>query len=1308
MKRILFLIALLTVVNLYARVDFSFNDYQVNINGTPEYKLITVKIGRNQYIRIESEMKGYSTLPGEAEIPSVTKLIALPHTGNYVVSSITYDYEIKKLDKPLIQMGWEENVKKNNEFFSKDEWFPSETIKIARPSIMRNYRFTGVTVFPFKYNPQKNELKILKNIKVELKLERSINDNPLTRNTDNLYSEQFYQIAKSNILGINESRGTGERNYLFIIDTNFHFNYLSILKSEKQKLGYRVYLASLEEIGTDKENIKNYIQNAYDNWEYPPENVLLFGDTSGSFFMPTYTVEGTYMPMDVTDLPYTLVSGNDYFPDIMIGRISVRSQNQLMTVLNKIIHYETSPPMDSDWFSTAIMCCDMGETYNDYENLPSAKETKEVARQKLESYGYTTVHTFYAPEDTNLQTLKSYINAGCSLINYRGFGGPIYWTAILLNEGYMLKNDDIPYFTNGYKLPFVTSIVCAGGDFGCNNTSVCFGEMWVGVGTPTNPKGAIGFIGPSEHDTKTWFNNANDQGIYQGFTYENLQTGAQMLLRGKMELYRNFPFGHEMGDSHVSDQFYFYVYNLLGDPGLTVWSHMPKQIVSFERLTDQEGNIRFKVSDQYSNNKDFIVSITKDDSLYFVGKTDVNGIVVFPNILSSGEYIATASKKSYLPSSMNFEIINQDLAISEYEISPLVLHNNMDFTLDVSIKNISENTLQNLIFSSVSTDYITINSQSQNLENLAPNENYVFHLEGTISNVWNQIIDTALSITVSYDQGEKEFSIPLSLHTPYLELNLADNFSIPDNVTNYDFNIPVKNISDYETGAINAVLTSFGNDINIIQNSVQTDNLYPNQSYNFIFPIDVASVISGYTGDFKLELYSANQKMQEFDFYVPIGEVDSEDPTISYGYAALESNDNNSFINPTYNWVEICPEEGLPGTLISRQNQTIDGYYSYISLPFPVNYYGRDYYEITFSSNGWISMGEAAGNYFRNRVIPSGAGPSAMIAPYWDDLDVNANAYYYYDTANQRFIVEWYQTRHEDTNENYSFEVILYPSQNNKFSDILFQYKSIGDTDADGNYSTVGIETSDQEKGICMEFAHTPAPTAHQFEDNYAILFTDVNNLALPLISASYDDFDISMVVEDEMQFTVSLENTTDYPIKTRAFVSYENERDWIEFESDTLTVIDNNELGFTINPHNLSPLSDYKAYLEILTEYQQLIVVPIHLQTLADANTNDIASSSTNLGKIYPNPFVLGDSKKSKMKISYNVSKKSVINISVYNLKGEKVKTLLNKVIPAGKYQTDWDMKDANGQSVASGIYFYKLTSDRKDVSIKKCVIVK
>ncbi|MCK4695532.1 MAG: T9SS type A sorting domain-containing protein, partial [Candidatus Cloacimonetes bacterium] len=60
-----------------------------------------------------------------------------------------------------------------------------------------------------------------------------------------------------------------------------------------------------------------------------------------------------------------------------------------------------------------------------------------------------------------------------------------------------------------------------------------------------------------------------------------------------------------------------------------------------------------------------------------------------------------------------------------------------------------------------------------------------------------------------------------------------------------------------------------------------------------------------------------------------------------------------------------------------------------------------------------------------------------------------------------------------------------------------------------------------------------------------------------------------------------------------------------------------------------------------------------------------------------------------------------------IYNIKGQKIKTLLNDKMDAGFHKVIWDGRDSNGKRVSSGIYFYKLKTG-KFTSIKKMILLR
>lgn len=73
-----------------------------------------------------------------------------------------------------------------------------------------------------------------------------------------------------------------------------------------------------------------------------------------------------------------------------------------------------------------------------------------------------------------------------------------------------------------------------------------------------------------------------------------------------------------------------------------------------------------------------------------------------------------------------------------------------------------------------------------------------------------------------------------------------------------------------------------------------------------------------------------------------------------------------------------------------------------------------------------------------------------------------------------------------------------------------------------------------------------------------------------------------------------------------------------------------------------------------------------------------------------YPNPF------NPETNISFSLAHDQKISLNIYNVKGQKVRNLYNGHIPAGSHQIRWDGRDRAGNHLGSGVYFYRLETER------------
>ena len=116
----------------------------------------------------------------------------------------------------------------------------------------------------------------------------------------------------------------------------------------------------------------------------------------------------------------------------------------------------------------------------------------------------------------------------------------------------------------------------------------------------------------------------------------------------------------------------------------------------------------------------------------------------------------------------------------------------------------------------------------------------------------------------------------------------------------------------------------------------------------------------------------------------------------------------------------------------------------------------------------------------------------------------------------------------------------------------------------------------------------------------------------------------------------------------------------------------------------------DYYGFLEVSVEED--------VETVPDIYT---------LSQNYPNPF------NSITTIKYQLPKDSKVILEIYNLAGQKVKTLVDENLSAGFYTASWNGKDSRGQAVVGGIYFYRIAVETNSgeadfVSTKKLILLR
>ncbi|PID27474.1 MAG: hypothetical protein CSB55_08795 [Candidatus Cloacimonadota bacterium] len=109
----------------------------------------------------------------------------------------------------------------------------------------------------------------------------------------------------------------------------------------------------------------------------------------------------------------------------------------------------------------------------------------------------------------------------------------------------------------------------------------------------------------------------------------------------------------------------------------------------------------------------------------------------------------------------------------------------------------------------------------------------------------------------------------------------------------------------------------------------------------------------------------------------------------------------------------------------------------------------------------------------------------------------------------------------------------------------------------------------------------------------------------------------------------------------------------------------------------------------------------------VADKDEDIALPNVLTLSQNYPNPFADGETRNGTT-INFFLPKDENISLSVYNTKGQKVKTLIgNEKFAKGKHTVTWNGSNSSGKKVGSGVYFYKLQTKSESVN-RKMIFIK
>lgn len=120
-------------------------------------------------------------------------------------------------------------------------------------------------------------------------------------------------------------------------------------------------------------------------------------------------------------------------------------------------------------------------------------------------------------------------------------------------------------------------------------------------------------------------------------------------------------------------------------------------------------------------------------------------------------------------------------------------------------------------------------------------------------------------------------------------------------------------------------------------------------------------------------------------------------------------------------------------------------------------------------------------------------------------------------------------------------------------------------------------------------------------------------------------------------------------------------------------------------------------------TIYTAAYIVPQQTTTVSREIDQGTTPSQYFLHQNYPNPF----NPRTNIRFEVPGASAGTVNLTIFNLIGQKLKTLVSEPLPAGSYLVNWDGTDEQGYNLSSGIYFYRLSTELF-VDTKRLVLIR
>ncbi|MBW6513277.1 MAG: choice-of-anchor D domain-containing protein [Candidatus Syntrophosphaera sp.] len=1070
----------------------------------PQWKLERVERGGETLHKVSVAGAQYIFIDEEETLPVFATMVAIPYSGG--VSLNLLGSESQSSDQVRLDFDAALTAERNNGRYAS-ELYPADQVLISEPQVLRDFRVVSLNIYPFQYDQASRQLIVRQNVDIRIDFNSSPSLNEIA--PPQSYSSAFERIYRGLILNYDQMTDrtlTYSSPRMLVIYGNYsdtaYLNKVNEYVNWKRQKGFIVNSVSTATAGTTYTAIKTYIQNQYNNLATRPDYIVLIGDVTGSMAVPTYN---SYI-----DYYYTWLAGGDNLGDVIIGRISVETTEQMINYMAKISSFEQQlNPDTASWLNKMVLVGDSASS--GISTIYTNEYIYDTSLHVNPDYTYTKVYG----SSPSSATINAAINQGVAFYNYRGYIGMSGWPSTMSS------------MNNAYRLFHAVFITCSTGTFGSGTSTT---EAVVRYGSAATLGGAVTAIGMATSSTHTPMNNCLDVGIFHGIYPLGMRDMGEAMLYGK--LYLNAVYGV----SNATQAYNFAGYcNIMGDPSAAVYVGMPSSfsIEAPDILAAGTANMGVTVRNSINQPVEGVsVSLTNTSGLQVLAFTNADGFAMLelPGTLS-GSLNLTVNKDGFIPASQTISIntvggvVYDDMAVDDDQDGSSVGNSdgyaNPGETIElyVSLKNTTTSNVLLTADVTCNDPYVGLISFNRiEYDDIAPGDTglnlnaIVFTIDPSCPDQ-HQIV---LEMSVESTAGDWTVYVPVVVNSGKLEIQ---SYSFVGSTGNHIFpgdqfemTFSLTNTGSADLPGVYGILSSHDMFFTVPDtlgffNSISQGSSATNSTDTFTV-FARSTCVDGMVIPLSLRVYNADGYEEILSLTVTIGQTTVTDPLgqDAYGYFIFDEGDTAYDQCPVYDWIGIAPAEGGSGTILNLTDPGVShdegdqvGAVSIqtVTLPFPFTFYGVTYSQASISSNGFIAFGSTTDSDWRNWRLPDAGGPSPMIAVFWDDLQIGAGSgvYTYYNPTLHYYIVQWNNmvSGYDGSLETFQailYDPVFYPTHTGD-GQIKLQYKifnnvdlGAGDSYPHGNFCTIGIEDHTETVGLEYTFNNSyptaAAPLSHE------------------------------------------------------------------------------------------------------------------------------------------------------------------------------------------------------------------------------------